>query len=177
MVDARSAILAALGVGAVPEAPPAYTGPRVRFDDPVSAFREALEGAGGTLVAFPDRAACDAARVDLPPDTVVLQGGPAVAESGAVWWVPSDSEARREAFLAERVVLVVAREDLVDDLHTAYARIDAAAAPFGCFVSGPSKTADIEQALVIGAHGPRALAVWLYAAGTARAQELGAPVA
>lgn len=163
MADSRSAILGALGVGAVPEAPPSYTGTRVRFDDPVGAFRAALEAAGGRLVVFADRAACDAARVDLPPDTVVLQGGPAVAESGAVWWVPRDTEARRQAFLAERVVFVVAREGLVDDLHTAYSRIDPAAAPFGCFVSGPSKTADIEQALVIGAHGPRALSVWLVA--------------
>jgi L-lactate dehydrogenase complex protein LldG len=142
----------------------------VRFDDPVAAFRAALEAAGGALVAFPDSAACDAARAELPPETVVLAGGPAVAESGAVWWVPPDGEARRRAFLAERVVLVVAREDLVDDLHSAYERIEPDATPFGCFLSGPSKTADIEQALVIGAHGPRELSVWLHAAGAERAR-------
>ncbi len=161
MGASRDAILGTLGVGAIPETPPAYTGDTVRFDDPVSAFRAALEAAGGTLVAFPDRDECDAACEVLPSETVLLHGGPAVAESGAVWWAPADTEERRAAFLAERVVVVVARGDLVDDLHTAYARIEPAAAPYGCFVSGPSKTADIEQALVIGAHGPRALAVWL----------------
>ena len=91
----------------------------------------------------------------------MLAGGPAVAESGAVWWVPRSEAERSAAFLAERVILVVAREQLVDHLHAAYQQIDPAVAHYGCFMAGPSKTADIEQALVIGAHGPRALDVFL----------------
>jgi L-lactate dehydrogenase complex protein LldG len=93
-------------------------------------------------------------------DVALLRGDLGVAESGAVWWAPRDALERAAGFLCERVVLVVPRAALVADLHAAYARIDVAASPFGCFVCGPSKTADIEQALVIGAHGPRALAVW-----------------
>jgi L-lactate dehydrogenase complex protein LldG len=46
-------------------------------------------------------------------------------------------------------------------MHQAYDRIAAAAGPYGLFVSGPSKTADIEQSLVIGAHGPRSATVLL----------------
>jgi L-lactate dehydrogenase complex protein LldG len=159
----RDAILASLApTRTAPDAIAGFAGTPVPFADLVAAFHEALGAAGGSLVRFPDRAALDRALADAEPDAVVIAGGPAVAESGAVWWVPRDEAERRAAFLAERVILVVAREQLVGDLHAAYQRIDPAAAHYGCFVAGPSKTADIEQALVIGAHGPRALDVYLW---------------
>jgi L-lactate dehydrogenase complex protein LldG len=163
-VDAsRDEILGALAATrAAPDPIGGFTGEPVRFADPVAAFREALGAAGGSLAELPDRVALDRALAAADPDAVVLAGGPAVAESGAVWWVPRDEAERRAAFLAERVILVVPRDGLVDDLHAAYQRIDPAAAHYGCFVAGPSKTADIEQALVIGAHGPRALDVYLW---------------
>lgn len=82
-----------------------------------------------------------------------------VAENGAVWVASSNERLRAALFLAARVVMVVNEQDLVDDLHVAYSRIDVRAHPFGAFVAGPSKTADIEQSLVIGAHGPKALSI------------------
>lgn len=94
-------------------------------------------------------------------DLAVLPGALAVAECGAVWVTPRTRRDRAASLLAEHLALVVPQSALVADLHTAYEHIDVAAAPFGFFVSGPSKTADIEQALVIGAHGPRALTVLL----------------
>ena len=161
----REQIIAALAATrTAPEPIAGFTGDPVRFGDLEAAFRDALGAAGGSLVAFPDRGALDRALAAAEPGAVVLAGGPAVAESGAVWWVPRDEAERRAAFLAERVILVVAREQLVGDLHAAYQQIDPAAAHYGCFVAGPSKTADIEQALVIGAQGPRALAVYLWGA-------------
>ncbi|CAN5817885.1 LUD domain-containing protein [soil metagenome] len=82
-----------------------------------------------------------------------------VAENGALWIATSDVMHRAGLFLAQRVIIVVAAENIVDTLHDAYDRIDISATSFGTFVAGPSKTADIEQAMVIGAHGPKELTV------------------
>lgn len=82
-----------------------------------------------------------------------------VAENGALWIATSDVLHRAALFLAQRIIIVVAAEDIVATLHDAYERIDIRATSFGTFVAGPSKTADIEQAMVIGAHGPKELTV------------------
>jgi L-lactate dehydrogenase complex protein LldG len=94
-------------------------------------------------------------------DVLVLSAPLGVAENGGVWIATSDAMLRAALFLAARVVVVVTEESLLDDLHQAYERIDVRAHSFGAFVAGPSKTADIEQSLVIGAHGPKELTLVL----------------
>jgi len=95
-------------------------------------------------------------------DLCVLRADFAVVENGAVWHVPRTPLERRAALLAEHLVVVIVGDALVATLHQAYERIDLSALGFGWFLCGPSKTADIEQALVLGAHGPRSMRlVWL----------------
>ena len=89
----------------------------------------------------------------------VVNGELGVAENGAVWVDASRLKHRGLLFLAESLVLVVEGKDIVPDMESAYARIDFAPVRSGYFVSGPSKTADIEQCLVIGAHGAKSLVV------------------
>jgi len=94
-------------------------------------------------------------------DALVCESPLGVAENGAVWIATSDTLLRGALFLAARVVIVVRETDLVDDLHEAYEHIDVRGHTFGAFIAGPSKTADIEQSLVIGAHGPKELTLVL----------------
>ena len=91
----------------------------------------------------------------------VLPGRLAVAESGAVWVDERDLGPLRALFvIAQHLVLAVEARDVVSDMHEAYARLGAPPG-FGCFVAGPSKTADIEGVLVVGAHGARTCTVAL----------------
>ena len=88
-------------------------------------------------------------------DLAIVQGNFAVAENGAVWIKNEDNRHRSLYFIAQNIVIVVNKEDIVNNMHEAYTKIDFENKGYGVFVSGPSKTADIEQSLVIGAHGPK----------------------
>jgi L-lactate dehydrogenase complex protein LldG len=117
----------------------------------------------------------DIAPVDSPHaladiDVAILPGEFAVAENAAVWVTDQNIPLRVIYFLCQHLVLVVPADEIVDHMHAAYARLSTAGPSggsifgqpiFGAFISGPSKTADIEQSLVIGAHGPRSLTVFL----------------
>ena len=99
----------------------------------------------------------DLAAVEL----AVVQGEFAVAENGAVWVKNPRNRHRALYFLAENIVLVVDKTRIVPTMHQAYERVRFAEPGYGLFISGPSKTADIEQSLVIGAHGPKSGYVFL----------------
>jgi L-lactate dehydrogenase complex protein LldG len=92
-------------------------------------------------------------------DLTIVRGELGVAENGAVWVVADWLRHRGLLFLSANLILIVERKNLVRDLESAYARIDLSRLRSGYFISGPSKTADIEQCLVIGAHGAKSLIV------------------
>ncbi len=90
-------------------------------------------------------------------DVAILPGEFAVAENGAIWVDGGRVKHRAVYFLTQHLVLVVPRKELVHNMHQAFERIRFEGRGYGLFISGPSKTADIEQSLVIGAHGPRSM--------------------
>jgi len=87
-------------------------------------------------------------------DTAIIRGGVAVAENGSIWVTEENMVNRLLPFIAQQLILVIHEKDLVPTMHQAYERISVNETGFGVFIAGPSKTADIEQSLVIGAHGP-----------------------
>lgn len=96
-----------------------------------------------------------------PLDFVIYPGDFAVAENGAVWLTDRNLKHRVCFFITQYLVLVVHASHVIHNMHQAYDRIKPPVDSFGLFCAGPSKTADIEQSLVIGAHGCRGLEVFV----------------
>ena len=94
-------------------------------------------------------------------DTAILRAAVGVAENGAMWVSESACGQRVLPFIAQHLVLLLDKNQIVPHMHAGYATIQIDADGFGVWIAGPSKTADIEQSLVIGAHGPRSLVVVL----------------
>lgn len=157
----------------------------VKFEDPFAKFCESVKGAGGNVVELkgspddvvrslypeaekvastlegfggfnPDEVAAPG---DLDgTDVAIVKGEFGVAENGAVW-LKQNFRHRALLFISEALVIVMDRNAIVNNMHEAYLRLGETAEGYGIFISGPSKTADIEQALVFGAHGARSLTV------------------
>jgi len=94
-------------------------------------------------------------------DLAILKGHFGVAENGAVWITDKLMGDRSIPFISQHLALVINKQDIVPTLQEAYERIDYDLYDYGTFIAGPSKTADIEQSLVLGAHGPKGMIVFL----------------
>jgi L-lactate dehydrogenase complex protein LldG len=94
-------------------------------------------------------------------DFTVFKGKIGVAENGAIWLEEKDLGQRVAPFITQYLAIVLEKNAIVPTLHQAYEQIGQAEYGFGVFIAGPSKTADIEQSLILGAHGARGLVVFL----------------
>lgn len=90
-------------------------------------------------------------------DVGVVRARFGVAESGAVWLTQEDLIVDSLGFLSQHLVVLLDPEQIVADMHEAYARVRLDETAYGCFMMGPSATGDIEATLVHGAQGVRSL--------------------
>ena len=163
----------------------------VRYEDLYAQFKTVLEGIGGKtelisdltvlkeqlkidkssgnfiVNTIPELGEVDQQVASFPAfeleklEKAYVKGTVGVAENGAVWIYESQMVNRLVPFICQHLVLVIDKKDIVATLHHAYEKIDIAKEGFGVFLAGPSKTADIEQSLVIGAHGARSATVYV----------------
>lgn len=109
----------------------------------------------------------DTAQELMKVDVGVIEGRIGVAENACIW-IPQQMKEKAICFASQQLVIVLRRDAIVSNMHEAYDRIAASTDyfqqyKFGTFISGPSKTADIESALVYGAQAARGVTVILTA--------------
>ena len=134
-----------------------------------SEFEEWFLAAGFSNVISLSSQYSELATLPLPEDPhaletlelAILDGQFGVAENGAIWLEDTQLGLRALPFATEHLVIVLDKNRLEDTLHQGYEKIAMAHSGFGLFLAGPSKTADIEQSLVIGAQGAKSLRVVL----------------
>ena len=161
------------------------------YPDPLAAFIAGSETAGSKIVQLEPGADPDAAIrrlfpdaktiasnlpeihiASLNPDAVggaqdlngtevgIIRGSFGVAENGCIW-IPQAMKEKAVCFISENLVILLPKTEIVSNMHEAYRRIDLGEYGYGTFISGPSKTADIAQTLVMGAQAARSVTVVL----------------
>lgn len=94
-------------------------------------------------------------------DVAIINTHFGVAENGAVWVTENLLQERVLPFICQHLVAIIDKQNIVATMQQAYDRIAEIQYGFGTFIAGPSKTADIEQSLVLGAHGPKTMTVFI----------------
>ena len=93
-------------------------------------------------------------------DVGVIRGMFGVAENGCIW-IPQQMKEKAVCFISENLVILLKKSEIVNNMHEAYKRIEFNDYGYGTFISGPSKTADIAQVLVMGAQAARSVTIFL----------------
>lgn len=90
-------------------------------------------------------------------DIGVLRAQFGVAENGAIWITQEDLIVDALGVLSQHLIVLLDPNQIVPDMHEAYRRVRLGETAYGCFMMGPSATADVEATLVHGAQGARSL--------------------
>ena len=95
-------------------------------------------------------------------DVGIIRGKFGVAENACIW-IPQTMKEKAVCFISENLVILLPKSQIVNNMHEAYKRIefDKEYDGYGTFISGPSKTADIAQVLVMGAQAARSATILL----------------
>ncbi len=93
-------------------------------------------------------------------DIGIIRGSFGVAENACVW-VPQTMKEKAVCFISENLIILLPKSQIVNNMHEAYRRIEFNDYGYGTFISGPSKTADIAQVLVMGAQAARSVTILL----------------
>ena len=93
-------------------------------------------------------------------DVGVIRGVFGVAENACVW-IPQTMKEKAVCFISEHLIILLKKSEIVNNMHEAYRRIQFNDYGYGTFISGPSKTADIAQVLVMGAQAARSATILL----------------
>lgn len=189
-MSSRETILAAIKGNQPPqEVLPDIEGFRNTIPGDPAAFRKVVESLGGEVIDIVQYADIKAHYKDAPGlvvavnpdfysgaatewqtgdgrqleqvDLAIVPGQLGVAENGAVWVTEKELVVRVLPFIAQHLAIVLSASNIVPTMHDAYDHIGGPETGFGVFIAGPSKTADIEQSLVLGAHGAKSLTIFL----------------
>ena len=163
----------------------------ITYTDPLSQFIKMSENVGGKVIEvktdqdindlikqiYPDakEIASNLPEITIAtrnPDTVnsagelngtdvgIIRGIFGVAENGCIW-VPQQMKEKAVCFISENLVILLPKSQIVNNMHEAYRRVEFNDYGYGTFISGPSKTADIAQVLVMGAQAARSVTIFL----------------
>lgn len=149
--------------GAAAEAPPPPA-PSPVPADPLGEFRFRLLQAGGRMIEFGDEEEARAAFPDGDGETGIDRADLLIADTGTVVRSYATREESRVSLVPPRTVFLATADRIVAGLPEALARLaklHRTGPAYTVFVTGPSRTADVEKQLVIPAHGPREVVVAL----------------
>jgi len=162
----------------------------ITYPDPLSQFISMSQSVGGKVVELAGRDINELVHELYPeakeiasnlpevtiatrnPDTVesaqalngtdvgIIRGVFGVAENGCIW-IPQTMKEKAVCFISENLVILLPKKEIVNNMHEAYRRLEFNDYGYGTFISGPSKTADIAQVLVMGAQAARSVTVVL----------------